>query len=322
MSERENETTKKKRIRIVTYNIHAFGDQHFEFNALRVTELLYSLKADVICLNEATNWASWKAHKKSDENAGKGDTGLDFAECCQKDCLSAMSELLGMEYQYGEVDGYGNAVFSRFPFECYNHELFSGNKGRSRFVMKTKIDLGEEIEGQSMFLFFTHLDHISEKLRVSQAKKLIAAAEAFMEGREGPYLFCGDFNALKRTDYTDFRWEKYQQRRDANGWEGIETQVTEMLDEQFTDAWYHVREKKGLGLPQEAEKEKIVATSCHAGDKFGPRIDYFWLGDSFLDSFDVLQCDRVIQYEKLIGQKSPPSDHHPVILDFWVKEEE
>lgn len=93
----------------------------------------------------------------------------------------------------------------------------------------------------------THLDHELEPYRLDEADRAVAvlSSEAVGAGRfgervaveptatrailAGPHLLCGDFNALKRTDYDVDAWKDIAAVRRRNEWEAPRTDLLDRL---------------------------------------------------------------------------------------------
>jgi endonuclease/exonuclease/phosphatase family metal-dependent hydrolase len=134
----------------------------------------------------------------------------------------------------------------------------------------------------------THLDHISEDVRLKQLDTVLRFCQEFRK----PHILMGDFNALTREDYTDDEWQELVEERRCRRWELPEHKVTSVMKESgYRDAWLE---------SGNCEKRRTAHVS---NPKYG--IDYFWLSSDWPTG--SVQCCQIIQ--------DMASDHFPVLLE-------
>jgi endonuclease/exonuclease/phosphatase family metal-dependent hydrolase len=88
--------------------------------------------------------------------------------------------------------------------------------------LKVKISLCCEEVSSNLNLFLTHLEHISEKVRVQQIQEILEIienwkAEESLVQDEG-YLLLGDLNALSQQDYTETQWNNIIELKKEKNW--------------------------------------------------------------------------------------------------------
>ena len=123
----------------------------------------------------------------------------------------------------------------------------------------------------------THLDHRDEDVRLQQLASLRAQHAA--AASDGAVIFyMGDFNSLRRSDYTDAAWGQLVKARSAAQIES-ETRVSELLEHEWKLADCRTAAASCLGS---------TPTSVH-----GCRIDYIWASAGALAAWRVTECLHV-----------------------------
>ncbi len=165
-------------IRIATYNIHKCRGMDRRVVPERVAQVINSLDADVVALQEIL-------HSES-------DGALD-------DQLRRIVSLTGYRWSFGETRAhrgspYGNATLSRFPIVLErNYDITWRNRER-RGCLRTDIELPT---GEALHVFNVHLG-TSFFERPHQAKALMKEALMRTPRLTGPRVVVGDFNEWTR----------------------------------------------------------------------------------------------------------------------------
>ena len=163
------------KLRVLTYNIHHGEGTDRKIDYRRLSEMISSLKPDVVALQEV------------DVKTSRVD-GVDQA--------TLLGEMTGMNVVFGAAmpfsgGHYGEAILSRYPISEERTYPLPFNFGQEpRAVLRATI---EPDNGVPEFVFLgTHLCHQSEENRLQQVKELRRRA-----GDEGqrPVILAGDFNA-------------------------------------------------------------------------------------------------------------------------------
>ena len=163
------------KLRVLTYNIHHGEGTDRKIDYRRLSEMISSLKPDVVALQEV------------DVKTSRVD-GVDQATLLGE--MTAMNVVFGaaMPFSGGH---YGEAILSRYPISEERSYPLPFNFGQEpRAVLRATI---EPDNGVPEFVFLgTHLCHQSEENRLQQVKELRRRA-----GDEGqrPVILAGDFNA-------------------------------------------------------------------------------------------------------------------------------
>lgn len=193
------------KLRVMSFNIHAFRDASHRDNLEDLSRLLQQCKPDVVCLNEVLH--PWSAPKPDDEywQAVRERRGYGRIPPLGSMPLSPSSTHL---YRLAEAAGlthvvfgcaspersffgrvpFGNAVLSRYAMEDVTHgvmqpdpevDLTLGEQGRTlddleaRGVTTATLVLPQ---GRRLGVCVTHLDHKAEELREKQARQVLQAA--------------------------------------------------------------------------------------------------------------------------------------------------
>ncbi len=140
--------------------------------------------------------------------------------------------------------------------------------------------------GPSFIVVVTHLDHKSEIDRLEEISNLIKILPPDV-------ILLGDFNSLKRKDYSEKKWAVIAQSRKDTQWEECKTDVVDKILENVDPKLQDVL--GDLGKP--------VGT-C----RFDTRIDYIFVSAS--DMFFVTETSVV--------ESDDASDHKPVVATILI----
>jgi endonuclease/exonuclease/phosphatase family metal-dependent hydrolase len=157
-------------LRVLTWNIHHGVGTDGVYDLDRIATWIAKTKPEVVALNEVERFTSW----------GNEDQPKRFA-----DLLRAKT---GRTWYYhfasrsGATKAQGNLLLSVYPIEATGSLLLSHN----RSVAHIRIT----VNGRSVSLFSTHLDHESGSRRATQMEELKRWAAGFPEQR----IIAGDFN--------------------------------------------------------------------------------------------------------------------------------
>jgi endonuclease/exonuclease/phosphatase family metal-dependent hydrolase len=156
-------------LRLATYNIHKCRGMDGRTRVERIAEVLASLDADVIALQEVVG-------------GGPDEDGQ----------AAQLGALLGMGWVMDPVrllrgKGYGNVVLSRLPI-VHTHQCdLSCDKREPRGCMRVDVD----VDGRSLHVFNVHLG-----TAVFERRKQAPRLAEFVADRHvpGPKVLLGDFN--------------------------------------------------------------------------------------------------------------------------------
>lgn len=156
-------------LRLATYNIHKCRGMDGRTRVERIAEVLASLDADVIALQEVVG-------------GGPDEDGQ----------AAQLGALLGMGWVMDPVrllrgKGYGNVVLSRLPITHTHQCDLSCDKREPRGCMRVDVD----VDGQSLHVFNVHLG-----TAVFERRKQAPRLAEFVADRHvpGPKVLLGDFN--------------------------------------------------------------------------------------------------------------------------------
>jgi endonuclease/exonuclease/phosphatase family metal-dependent hydrolase len=195
----------------------------------------------------------------------------------QFDCV-----YLGPYFTYGL-----GLVYDKNIFHCVASQLHllkdGTNKKAALQVTLTLLDKSE----RTLTLLVTHLDHRTEPNRLTELSMLLKFATNLSAT---PHLLMGDFNALKRSDYTDADWNEIARVRRESNWEAPYVDVIENI------------EKAGYVDLLATHQQSIIPTS-----RFKTRVDYIFASNGITtDQSSVIVSD--------LNQ----SDHKPVVTTIKI----
>ncbi len=213
-------------MKLLTYNIHYWEGTDGVTDVDRTIAAIRDSGADIIGLNEVYHPASVK--------------GMD------QPALEYLAAQLGMQFIYGQAHtftlafdrpgrSFGNALLSRWPIlASAAHHLTPVAGHEQRGLLEARILLPD---GQrTLTVYVTHLDHLDEEVRLTQAQALLAWTA---RDRSRPHVLMGDFNTFSLDDYaTPEALDAFRRDLARSGWEGYEARVLpRLLKAGYADAW-------------------------------------------------------------------------------------
>lgn len=288
------------RLKIVTYNVHGWEDADFRDNFDRVVEVLKSINADVICLQEVK--------EESRKFPSGGTLEALAAQLGGYDFIKATAASPNPSEWTPELD----VVLSRFPMTnkhflslhvAPHQDRVAAIAEFSFYVHDADAEDGSLIP-RRIGVVCTHLDHAFENIRLAQLEKLLEHLKG-LDLRE--YILAGDFNSVWQDDFTSTAWEKLARLRKNNSWEEPRNDVVQKLlsDCGCRDSYW--------------ELQRFLAESTSSPSEFLPsrwtkkpeptvwantRIDFVFLSRELRMS--VSSYTRIVTYA---------SDHFPVIAE-------
>jgi endonuclease/exonuclease/phosphatase family metal-dependent hydrolase len=185
-----------------------------------------------------------------------------------------------MNFIFGVAFGknFGNAILSKYQIEeAENYKLqVEIYETRSVIILKTPF----------FHLSVTHLDHISEDVRLKQYEQIYQHLDFKISN-----IFMGDFNALRVKDYSNEKWKNIEKVRKEKNWELPQTELIQNVEKDFLDVW--------------STCEKEILPTC----RFDTRIDYIFVSKK--NNFEIEEFKRIFNDEI--------SDHHPLFMKFSIK---
>lgn len=155
----------------------------------------------------------------------------------------------------------------------------------------------------------THLDQLSDPLRVDQVKGLLGTTT-----RLGPHILCGDFNVFQRSDCSDEIWGKIVADAEGKGWtpppettDAINHLISSGYHDSFWKSDNHTKLKAECDVEDMAGDTAFPGATCWVTKPL-LRIDY-----AFLSSDLVSSGVRVLQHQRVMDDAS---DHFPVVIDY------
>ena len=223
------------------------------------------------------------------------------ADTIAKFDICGLQEVPGLAKLKATLNPYGNfeVLFDHSYFSygngiAYRKDLFRVVKTvthvlRNKPNKKTAFEVVFEFlaGGSPPFtVVVTHLDHKSENARLAEVEKLLVFLPATT-------ILLGDFNSLKRDDYTDEEWDAIEQSRKDTQWESCRTDVVgKILGDNV------------LGFQDVLGDFGKVRPTC----RFDTRIDYIF----------VPRCDLFYVKDASVVESGDASDHKPVAARILV----
>lgn len=168
--------TERRKLRVMTYNVHSCIGMDFKRSEARVAEVIARFEPDVVGLQELDMKRARSRHVEQAHLIAK-HLGFHFV-------FNAALEIKGEQY--------GDAILSRHPFKIFQtaplpfgpHFLFKETRGA----------IGVELLDCGVRIINTHLG-LGQTERVAQAKAL--AGTDWIGACRGPAILMGDFNSLR-----------------------------------------------------------------------------------------------------------------------------
>lgn len=163
--------SKKKTLRVMTYNIHVGVGMDKKLDLQRVADVINDQHPDLVGLQEV-------------------DRGVKRTE--GKDEIVELAKLTSMNYAFAhnlDYQGgqYGVAILSRFPIGVIDHRKYENKReAERRGMIRVEVDVG----GKTINFVTTHLDYQYEDGRVFETQQLLE----FLSTQKFPLIVVGDFN--------------------------------------------------------------------------------------------------------------------------------
>ena len=163
--------TKRKTLRVMTYNIHVGVGMDKKLDLQRIADVLNAQHPDLVGLQEVDRGV--KRTEGKDEIAELGKlTAMNYAFAHN------------LDYQGGQ---YGVAILSRFPIKQIDHRKYENRREAERRGM---LRVEVELSGRIINFVTTHLDYQFADGRVFETEQLLK----FLASVKGPLIVVGDFN--------------------------------------------------------------------------------------------------------------------------------
>lgn len=329
------------KLRIVSYNIHAFRDSEHVDSFDRLVDVLRVLNADIVCLQEclhpyAADVAFSKRRDRIDymeavkQGRGRGrEVPSPPARLSYLERLSRALEMPHFRHVEAERD---LCYFGAVPFGCAilsRHDVVEwqstvmhstpedaqlGNQPRDFAESRAAIWATVRCTGLAdLVVATTHIDHKSEELRL---KQLVACVDKISASNR-PVLICGvsfclsssegahesaqDLNTFQRADHTDETWTKILDFYSSRDWPAPSERSLAL--DYLVEAGFH--DAHALA-PEAAEGTGLPSLTCWTHRPLF-RIDHCFLSDVFLAKFGKVNAFNTVN--------TAASDHFPLVVD-------
>jgi endonuclease/exonuclease/phosphatase family metal-dependent hydrolase len=268
---------KISQFRMGTLNVHFFSNLKGESNVHHLANILQPMSFDVLALQETLHTEK--------------PPGVSPERHYHLKLLSDLLELPHLAFSNTSFE-FGNAILSRLPLKNivqYHTEAVENHSARG--MLGIQID-NEFFNDNDATLYVTHLDQISEQLRLKQINQF----EESICGGGGLQLIVGDFNALTFDDYSDDYFNIHiHDVRQRNKWEGpVNLLTVQMKMNGCHDCWREMNE--------EAINDQVV--TCI----YKTRIDYIWRRGELKNGWKMNECK--------IFPTNDATDHNGILINF------
>lgn len=260
-------------LRIMTYNVHGFKTKNFKKTLDLIIKTIGDIDPDILVLEEVY------IYKPN--------------EACTEQVLSRL--LKPYKLRYGNFSKNGiNAIFSKFMFNCSEIDL-----GRDPVMGIPRNALvctfPDTVYLNDLIVIGTHLDVFDESgvLRRQQIQKILKGLQKTLQNPsldDDQKLFdgkqiviTGDFNSLKRSDYTDEEWDQIVTIDRKRGVRTVVDAVPVLEEVGFEDSFDHCN-----------EKIKVSVWSNR-------RVDYIF--------------GKNVKFSQTTEHRTTLSDHYPIYAD-------
>lgn len=305
---------RRERLRVLTYNVHAWRDSDHADNLRRVVDVCAAVDADVVCLNEVLHPYDGSRQPPEYFDAVKNRAGVGHAVVACEEPDSYLQKLAAAlrtphvafveaeraQCFFGNI-AFGNAILSRRPFldtgtvvaRPEPGDVLLGEQPRENVEARAAVWASVAVGAESVGVCAAHLDHKSDPLRAKQLNTFLKELE-----RNAPplSLICGDLNAFRRADHDDAAWDRILRFYASRGWPAPGEDALAL------DAAY------AAGFADAAAGFDIEPTCWTSNPLF--RIDHVLLNAALRE-----RC-RVVDYRRV---DSDASDHYPVVVNLELE---
>lgn len=203
---------------------------------------------------------------------------------------------------FGEAQNknYGNAAITNKKTLSFENFVVAVGNTEKRACLRITIQHpaslnqieGDTTKSERLSIYVLHLHHIDEATRVAQLRKILTD---FVDKDEDHFIL-GDFNSLKRSDYTLEYFEDLADKLRKSEAREIAFDVTDIMEKEegYVDVW---------------RMNNAATDDRSATCKWGCRIDYIWASQELFRKLDVDNSFCLILEKKI-------SDHFPVCAGF------
>lgn len=173
------------------------------------------------------------------------------------------------------------------------HTSNTGRNARSAAVCGVQMELRTAVAAalpQGLLVCCTHLCAYKEAARLQQLQQLVPKLQETAQGRG--VVMLGDFNSVRRADYSPSAWAELVSRRAKHG-VSTETAVTSQLE----TAWGF----RDCRAEAEAAQGRVVTS------QYEVRVDYVWADAAALGAWEVARVCHV--------ELKTATDHSLVLCD-------
>ena len=239
---------------IGSYNVHQWIDAHTKPNIIRIVDALQKMNIDILGLCEADTEAFIpQSSIYVDGNRYLMDK-LGFTDFFQSKRLSAFRNIVSITSKLKIIE----------------------TDDQSQFVI---IQLPSNMKHIKLGIFIVHFDYEFESNRLQEFNDICDKINEYNDNL--CLIIMGDFNALKRMDYDEKKWQNIYDVRQGNNWELPKTELIDKIENEygFKDCLYL---KKFANITKDN-----IDTS-----RFNTRVDYLFINQIMSKHFDIIKYDH------------------------------
>lgn len=254
--------------RVMTYNVHGFRDFYGKKKYAEIIQSIVIINPDILVLEEITLYT--------------------YANVCTELQLRSDLEKCGLFFSGFSSCGI-NAVFSRYPFTANEIDLGRDSiKKVARNALMCTFLSHNISSDKNIVIVGTHLDVYDEsgKLRIRQMKTILDVLSTNTNIDNDKIIVMGDFNSLRKNDYTDNEWAYLSQLDKQRKVITVQDAVSIIESARFTDSF--------------VECNDSIKTSVWSGR----RVDYIF--------------GKNVNFDQSATYKVTHSDHYPVYADLFI----
>jgi endonuclease/exonuclease/phosphatase family metal-dependent hydrolase len=177
-------------VRIMTYNLHGFKNQFKKKRLDEIIKVIGAIGPDIVVFQEI--------------HVYKPNEG-----CTQEQLKEYLAPFGLLNYSFS-LSGI-NAIFSKYPF--MSKEINLGRDQKLHLPRNALIATFPNVDIlNDLVIVGTHLDPFDESgvLRIKQMSLIIKCVNDLSQSIKR-FIIAGDFNSLRRDDYTESEWESIKQ---------------------------------------------------------------------------------------------------------------
>jgi len=156
---------------------------------------------------------------------------------------------------------------------------------------------------------------------LSQLRKIIET-QRIADGHAPCQIWCGDYNALTRNDWSSGEWADIAATRLLNAWEAPVSDVSTVMTSGTMRKQVSSRRRRSLSCPKRLPITTMGFTDCWSAapvrygplgtSRFNTRVDYIYCSAQLMEIVDLIRCDHLETIPII-------SDHNAVLTELRLR---